>query len=417
MKKFFGIICVLAVIISVFSACKAPAGKKSEAKPATSDEVKTETVLKTSDYVLSSDYNYYIGEKDMYSTLMFVKDRYVYSNKNGIYVKKDLKNGGRKISKNHPRTEWSNGAILSNGETVYYLMVKKGTDSKYEYEIYSVGMNGKGEKKVLSGVGPATLITTYNGNLYFRNSPDTSAEKDTHIMKYKLGSKKEPEMISLDYQVNYNCFYNGKIYFSNDNFYSTEAASDKELEYTVYSLDLDTEDIDKAVEYSYGESIAAADSEDAVFYSRQEGKKGKICIINKDNKLVESKRFKSKIDPWFVDKDSKTAVMCDYNKDDHEVFITYNIEKATHSILSRSPKNFSCEKITSGLKPGKTPYIVLSSEGKKYYSKLCVQKVNGDKAEYCKLDGKREVEADTFWVTDDKLVIEVNNKMKVYELK
>ena len=417
MKKFFGIICVLAILIAAFSGCSGSSDTKSAPKQATSDEYKPETVLKTSDYVLSSDYNYYIGEKDMYSTLLYVKGRYVYSNKNGIYVKKNLRNGGRKISKRHPRTEWSNGAVLSNGETVYYLVVKKGTDSKYEYTIYSVGMDGKHEKKELSGIGPATLITIYNGNLYFRNSPDTSAEKDTHIMSYKLGSKKDPEMISLDYQVNFNCFYNGKIYFSNDTFKSMEAVTDKKAEYDVYALDLDSGDIDEVIDYSYGESIAAADSENAAFYSRKAGEKGKICVINKENKITESKKFKEKVDPWFVDKNSETAIMCDYNNPEHEVFLSYNIKDATHTVLSKSIKNFSCEKITTGLKPGKTPYIALSAEGKKAYSRIAVKKVDGNKAKNCKLRGKKWVDADTFWITDDKLVTEVNNEMRVYKLK
>lgn len=418
MKKIFGVICAAAIMVTAFSACSQKPEKKTASEPTTAvTESKPETKLKTSDYVLSSDYNYYVGEKDMYSTLLYAGGKYIYSNRNGIYVKKDLKKGGKLISKKHPRTEWSNGAVLSNGETVYYLIVKKGRDTKYEFNIYSVGIDGKNEKKILNGVGPATLITIYNGNLYFRNSPDTSAEKDTHIMRYNLKSKKDPEMISLDYRVNHNCFYNGKIYFSNDNFYSTEAATDKKLEYTVYSLDLETEDIKEAVEYSYGESIASADSEKAVFFSRKEGKKGKIYVIDKDNKITESKKFKAKVDPWFVDKDAKTAIMCDYSKGDREVFLTYNIKDAAHSVLSKSPGEYSCEKITTGLKPGSTPYIVLSAEGKKYYSKIAVQKVKGNKAEYCKLGGKKSVEADTFWITDDKLVTEVNNEMKVYNLK
>ena len=417
MKKFFEIICVLALAVSMIAGCSNNTAQKSETKPATVDETEPENELIKNEFVLSTDYNYYIGEKDMYSTLLFAKDRYVYSNKNGIYVKKDLRNGGRKISKNHPRTAWSNGAVLCDGETVYYLIVKEGTDSKFEYFVYSVGMNGKNEKLELSGVGPASLITIYNGYLYFRNSPDTAAEKDTHIMKYKLKSKKDPELISLEYQVNYNCVYNGKIYFSNDKFASPDVVNNKKIEYDVYSLDLRTEDIKKEVENSYGESIAAFDSENAAFYSRREGEKGKIVVIDKDNKKTESKTFKAKIDPWFVDKNSETAIMVDFNKNDHEAFLTYNIKEATHSRLSRSPKNFSCEKVTSGLKPGDNPYIALSSEGKKYYSRIAVQKVQGDKATYCKFNGKKSVEADTFWITDDKLVIEVNNKMKVYDLK
>lgn len=419
MKKFFEIICVLALIVSIATGCSCSSEQKvkPETKPATVDEVDNESKLIKNDFTLSTDYNYYIGEKDMYSTLTYVKGKYIYSNKTGIYVKTDIKKDGKKISKNHPRTAWSNGAVLSDGKTVYYLTVKEGSDSKYEYSVYSVKTDGKGEKNILSGVGPASLITVYKGNLYFRNSPDTSAEKDTSIMRYKLGSKKEPEMISLDYQVNYNCVYNGKIYFSNDKFSSPDIVKDKSIKYDVYSLNLETDDINKEVEYSYGESIAAADSEEAAFYSRREGEKGKICTIDKDDKKTESKKFAAKMDPWFVDKNSENAVMVDFNKLDHEVFYTYNIKTAKKHKIGVSPKNFSCEKVTSGLKPGKTPYIVLSSEGKKYYSKISVLKVNGKKAKYCKIKGKKSIETDTFWITDNKLVTEVNNKMKVYNLK
>lgn len=420
MKKFFGIICVLTLVVLAVTGCSCSSNepvKTKETKPATVDEAESGSKLIKNDFTLSTDYNYYIGEKDMYSTLTYVKGKYIYSNQTGIFVKNNIKKFGKKISKNHPRTAWSNGAVLSDGKTVYYLSVKEGTDSKYEYSVYSVKADGKGEKKILSGVGPASLITVYKGNLYFRNSPDTSAEKDTHIMRYKLGSKKDPEMISLDYQVNYNCVYNGKIYFSNDKFSSPDIVKDKNIKYDVYSLDLETDDINKVVENSYGESIAAYDSKDAVFYSRREGEKGKICIIDKDDKKTESKKFKAKMDPWFVDKNSVNAVMVDFNKPDREVFYTYNIKTAKKHKIGVSPKNFSCEKVTSGLKPSKTPYIVLSSEGKKYYSKISVLKVNGKKAKYCKIKGKKSVEADTFWITDNKLVTEVNNKMKVYKLK
>lgn len=420
MKKFFEIICVLALVVSVVTGCSCSSKqevKTEETKPATVDEANDENKLIKNEFTLSTDYNYYIGEKDMYSTLTYVKGKYIYSNKTGIYVKTDLKKDGKKISKNHPRTAWSNGAVLSDGKTVYYLSVKEGSDSKYEYSVYSVNIDGKGEKNILSGVGPASLITVYKGNLYFRNSPDTSAEKDTSIMRYKLGSKKDPEMISLDYQANYNCVYNGKIYFSNDKFSSPDIVKDKSIKYDVYSLDLETNDINKAVEYSYGESIAAYDSGDAAFYSRREGEKGKICIIDKDGKTTESKKFKAKMDPWFVDKNSENAVMVDFNRPDHEVFYTYNIKTAKNYKIGVSPKNFSCEKVTSGLKPSKTPYIVLSSEGKKYYSKISVLMVNGKKAKFCKIKGKKSVEADTFWISDNKLITEVNNKMKVYKLK
>lgn len=418
MKKIIGLILTAAVILAAFSGCSGKKTASNSSTPAenTFETVKTETELKTTDYVLSSDYNYTVGEKDMYSTLLYVKGKYVYSNSKGIFVKENLNDEGLKISKNHPKTEWSNGAVLCNGETVYYLMVKEGSDSEFEYTINSVGIDGKNEQKVLSGIGPATLITIYNGNLYFRNSPDTSAEKDTHIMCYKLESKKDPELVSLDYQVNYNCFYNGKIYFSNDKFSDAEAAEDKKAKYDVYSLDLETNDIKKEVEYSYGESIAACDSEDAVFYSRKIGQKGKICVINKDNEKTESKNFKKKIDPWFVDKNSENAVMCDFNNSDREVFLTYNIKTARHKKLSETPEGYNCEKITSGLKAGNTPYIVMSAEGKKACNRIAVQKVEGEKASYCKLNGKKSVEADTFWITDDKLVTEVNGKMKVYEL-
>lgn len=424
MKKLFVGILAAAVMISAFSGCSCQKPETDSSKTAsteaaekTTEAVKSETKLKTTDYVLSSDYNYSVGEKDMYSTLTYVKDKYIYSNAKGIFVKENLNDEGIKISKNHPNTEWSNGALLSNGETVYYLMVKEGSDSEFEYSIYSVGIDGKNEKKVLSGIGPATLITMYKGNLYFRNSPDTSAEKDTHIMCYKPGRKKDPEMVSLDYQVNYNCFYNGKIYFSNDKFSDAEAAADKKAKYDVYSLDLDSKDINKEVEYSYGESIAAADSENAVFYSRKIGHKGKICVIDKDNNKTFSKEFKEKVDPWFVDKNSENAIMCDFNSDDREVFLTYNIKTAEHKKLSETPNEYDCEKITSGLKAGDTPYIVLSAEGDKAYSRIAVQKVEGDKASYCKFGGKKSVDADTFWITDDKLVVEVNTKMKVYDLK
>lgn len=416
MKKFFGIILAAAVMISAFSSCAG--GNTADVTVAKSIPENAEVKqFKTSDYVLSSDYNYSIGEKDMYSTLLFSKDRYIYSNSNGIYVKKDLRNGGKKISKRHPRTDWSNGAVLSNGKTVYYLIVKEGTDSSFEYEVYSVDIDGKNEKKELGGIGPATLITIYNGYLYFRNSPDTSAEKDTSIMRYKLGSKKDPELMSLDYQVNYTCFYNGRIYFSNDKFSSPESLENKKARYDVYALDLDTDEIEKAVDYSYGESIAAADSKDAAFYSRKVGEKGKICIINDENEITESKRFKAKVDPWFVDKNSEYAVMCDFNKNTREVFLKYNIKTSQHKVLSKSLKNYSCEKITSGLKPTDNVYIALSAEGKKAYSKIAVQKIQGDKAYTLKFGGKNYVDADTFWITDDKLVVEVNTKMKVYELK
>ncbi len=411
MKKLFGLILTLALVITAVSGCscsqEAPAKKPAVKTVAKKQEVK----YKENNFVLSSDYNYYIGEKDMYSTLLFAKDRYVYSNKNGIYVKKDLRNGGRKI------TAWSNGAVLCDGETVYYLIVKSGSDSTYEYYIFSVGMDGKNEKKILSGIGPASLITIYNGNLYFRNSPDTSAEKDTHIMRYKLGSKKDPEMISLDYQVNYNCVYNGKIYFSNDKFSSPELISKKDVDYSVYSLDLETEDIKKVVEYSYGESIAAKDSKDAVFYSRKVGEKGKIFVIGKDNKITESKSFKTKIDPWFTDKTSENAYMCDFNKVNNEIFLKYNIKTAAHKKLSVSPKNYSCSGITSGLKPTDNVYIALTSEGKKLTKSVAVQKVVGNKTKYCKFNGKKSIETDLFWITDDKLILEVNNKMRVYNLK
>lgn len=418
MKKLTGILLAVTVFISVLSGCSrsnnVSTAKKSAVKTAaTKDEVKYEE----NNFVLSSDYNYYIGDKNMYSTLLYVKDRYVYSNKNGIYVKINPKNGGRKISKRHPKTSWSNGAVLCDGETVYYLVVKSGTDSNYEYTVYSVGMDGKNEKKELSGIGPATLITIYKGNLYFRNSPDTSAEKDTHIMRYKLGSKEDPEMISLDYQVNYNYYYNGKIYFSNDTFSSTELIKNKDANYDVYALDLETEDIDKAVPDSYGESISAKDSGDAVFYSRKIGEKGRMYIINKDNEITKSKKFKSKIDPWFVDKSSETAIMCDYNNNDHEVFLTYNIKDATHKKLSVSPKGYSCDSITSGLKAGDTPYIVLTSNGNKYTNRIAVQKVDGNKAKYCKFNGNKSIETDIYWITDDKLIIEVNNKTQVFKLK
>lgn len=417
MKKLFGLFLTLAIVITAVSGCscsKEAPKKKSAVKTAAAKDVVT---YKENNFVLSSDYNYYIGEKDMYSTLLFAKDRYVYSNKNGIYVKKDLRNGGRKISKRHPRTAWSNGAVLCDGETVYYLIVRSGSDSTYEYFVFSVGMDGKNEKKVLSGIGPASLITVYNGNLYFRNSPDTSAEKDTHIMRYKLGSKKDPEMISLDYQVNYNCVYNGKIYFSNDKFSSPELIAKKNVDYSVYSLDLETEDIKEEVEYSYGESIAAKDSEDAVFYSRQVGKKGQIVVIDKDGKKTKSKKFKTKIDPWFVDRNSENAVMCDFNKSDHEIYLTYNIKTAEHKRLSASPKNYSCAGITSGLKPSDNIYIAMTSEGKKLTKRVAVKKIVNGKAKFCKFNKKKSVETDLFWITDDKLILEVNNKMRVYDLK
>lgn len=416
MKKFFGIICALALLISVISGCSCAGNAEKKVKP-TSAKVEKKPEVKETDFVLSSDYNYYVGDKDMYSTLLYVDGRYVYSNENGIFVKKVLRHNGVKISDRHPRTAWSNGAVLCDGKKIYFLIVKSGSDSTYEYYIFSMGMKGKHEKLELKGIGPASLITIYNGNLYFRNSPDTSAEKDTHIMRYKLGSKKDPEMISLDYQVNYNCVYNGKIYFSNDKFSSPEIITKKKVDYDVYSLDLETEDIKKEVKYSYGESIAAKDSENAVFYSRKAGEKGKICIIDKDGNKTESKKFKSKIDPWFVDKTSTTALMCDFNSATHETFITYNIKTAEHKKLLRSPKHYSCEAITSGFKPGDTAYIVISSEGKKYTKKLAVLKVDGDKVSYCKFKGKKTTEADLFWITDDKLAVEINNKMKVYELK
>lgn len=417
MKKLFGFILTLALVLTVTAGCSCSQETPKKKEPVKTSVKKEEVKPKENNFALSSDYNYYIGEKDMYSTLLFAKDRYVYSNKNGIYVKKDLRNGGRKISKRHPRTAWSNGAVLCDGETVYYLIVKNGTDSTYEYHIFSVGMNGKNEKKVLNGIGPASLITIYNGNLYFRNSPDTSAEKDTHIMRYKLGGKKDPEMISLDYQVNYNCVYNGKIYFSNDKFSSPELISKKNVDYSVYSLDLETEEIEKEVEYSYGESIAAKDSEDAVFYSRQVGEKGKICIIGKDGKKTESKTFKAKVDPWFVDKNSETAIMCDFNNTNHETFLKYDIKTAEHKKLTTSPKNYSCASITSGLKPSDNAYIALTSQGKKLTKRVAVKKVVGDKTKYCKFDGKKSIETDLFWITDDKLILEVNNKMRVYKLK
>ncbi|MCH5303561.1 MAG: hypothetical protein J1E41_01745 [Ruminococcus sp.] len=416
MKKFLALLCGFAILTAVFSGCS------SESKPET-ETTEAKTIKKTvleNNFVLSRDSFYYIGDDYMCSSLLFAGDRYVYSNKKGIYVKKDLKNGGRKISENSPKTEWSNGAVLSDGKIVYYVIVKDGADSVYEYEIYSVGIDGKNEKKVLSGVGPASLITVYDGNLYFKNGPDTEADEDTMIMRYKLGSEKDPELVSQDYEVHYNTYYNGKIYFSSDLFYSMEILSGKSLEYPVYALDLESKRIDRVVDYSYGESIASVDSDKIAFYSRKmvgSSTEKYVYTVDKNGEAVKSKKLPTNADALYVDKDASYALMCDYFDDDFETFLKFDLKSGKQQELSKAAKGYQCEICTSGLKPGSTEYFVTTAEGKKYTSKVAVQKVKGDKAGYCKLGKKKSVEADSYWITDDKLVIEYNNKMKVYDLK
>ena len=420
MKRFLGILCVLAVFTAVFSGCSGTSQTKSEKTSEATTETQAKPAVKENDFVLSKDSFYYIGDDYMCSSLLYAGGKYVYSNKNGIYVKESLKEKGKRISKASPKTEWSNGSVLSDGKTVYYVTVKEGNDSEYEYAVYYVKTDGKDEKKVLSGVGPASLITVYDGSLYFKNNPDTEADEDTMIMRYKLGSKKEPELVSQDYQVNYNTYYNGKIYFSADTFYSMDILNDKSLEYPVYSLDLESGRIDIVAEYSYADSIAPPDSENIAFYSRKiSGTNAEkyIYTVDKNDNIKKSERLPANADALFVDRNTEYALMCDYSSDKYEKLTKFDLKTGKDKTLAKADKGFQCEACTSGLKTGDTAYFVMTSEGKKYTSTVAVKKVTGDKAEACKINGKDKIEADSYWITEDKLVVEINNKLKVYELK
>lgn len=356
--------------------------------------------------------NEYIASSETYeeSTLLYVKNKYIFSGEKGVCVKKSINGKAKKVTS---KVNFSN--ILSNGSTVYFTTQKFNKDNEFysKITVYSIKTNGKGLKKITTLKGNYfNFISVYNGNIY-------ASCGGAHYMSYlyKINpAKKTAKNTGVYCAGGYR--QGSKIYF-------TSSHSDAD-EYPVCSCNLKTGEkktvlnpgfvIGKSVGYDgYSKKLALQSYKCNSTRSAQAYKN--IYTYKSNGKFKKSKDIPKEYYADYVLPDGKTAIISKGNS-----YCKFNLNSGKKTKIKTTFSGYPYEtEIVADTKTGK-PYFAKITNGRLY-----IKKLSGNKAVSYKIKGKPSInileageqfKTSKFWIAGGYLAIDDNNngKFKIYRL-
>ena len=339
-----------------------------------------------------SDGSEYIGK------LLYAGGKYIFSSKNGIFVKKSPKDKLRKVVS----TKWLDDlrtTIVSDGQKAYFV----GCGPEYYY-IFKTNLKGKYSSfKRLSNMTYSDdihFITVYKNKLYYRQLSNQKI--------YQLDLKtKKTSCVSKGYKIMISEYHNGYIYFSN-----AFGIPGGRSELTTRRINLKNNKISKVLDKTTAEDYCFSDNKIALWNHDDEIRKGEyiptksyIYTIGTNNKKIKSKKLPDGAYVQIVDSEGKYAII-------HKNGYYYKFILKTGKKYNLSKNTFYYVK--PDMKSGKTLYFINNDR-----ERLCVKKLKGNKLVTCKIDGKKTVvDGYDYWVSENYLFVSYDGgKLRTFKIK